>query len=87
MKYKLLKYISDDPFRGDTYLCEDENGSRLYIDLFRNGSHRGFGNLRGDIEAKRKSFVGRVVEIEELLPFTPLMFAKDITLLSNENDK
>ncbi len=81
MKYKVLKYINIDAVRQDTFLCEDTEGKRVYIDFFTDASYKGFGNLNGEVDKKRESFVGRYVEIKELFPFIPLMFAKNIKLL------
>ena len=72
MKWKIIKYISIKNDRQDTYLCENEEGKREYIDFFTSSSHKGFGKIPESKDEVRKSIVGRTVEIEELSPYTPL---------------
>lgn len=79
MKYKLLSYNSQE----DYYNCENEDGKKIKIDMFRDSSFKGFGNLtrKQDFEKTYKSFVGKTVEIKEIFPYIPFYFAKNVKLL------
>lgn len=78
MKYKILKYSNEYPTY-DCYLCKNERGNKVYLDIFVDGSHNGF-----NVEKDRQEYVGRTIEVEDIFPYIPLYMAKNVKLLELE---
>jgi hypothetical protein len=78
MEYKIISYNAGE----DYFKCEEiKTGKIENIDLFRNNSYKGFGNISGikDLNAKYQSLIGKTVKIEETFPY--LLFARNVKLI------
>ena len=85
MKYKIIEYRN----LGDYFLCEDESGKKIKLDLFTDCSYKGFGNVTrasGDYLKKYKSIEGKTIEVEKITQYVPLYFATNVKLLKEMNE-
>jgi len=64
VKYKIIEYRN----LGDYFLCEDESGKKIKLDLFTDCSYKGFGNVTRASGDYLKKYV-------------PLYFATNVKLL------
>lgn len=83
MRYKITDYDQIS----DYFYCKDEMGEIIRLDLFTDASfpelQKQYGKtIRENKVEFMRELIGKTVEIEEIFPYTPCYFGKNVKILN-----